>query len=68
MYFCQKSEKFQESYIKKLKERLARDGFTDSEIDEIVGILKDEKMAMTYGSRPWPTWAIPCIKLLNKRK
>ena len=44
MYFCQKSDEFQENYINKLKERLARDGFSKSEIEDIIGSIKDEKM------------------------
>ena len=45
MYFCQKSEEFQKGYIKKLKERLARDGYSKGEVEEIIEILKGEKMA-----------------------
>ena len=46
MYFCQKSEEFKENYLNKLKERLARDGYSKNEIDEIIECgLKDEKMS-----------------------
>lgn len=45
LYFCQKDEKFQENYLKKLEERLARDGFSKSEMEEIMEVLKHEKMA-----------------------
>lgn len=46
MYFYQKSEEFQENYLNKLKERLARDGYSKREIDEIIeGGLKDEKVS-----------------------
>ena len=44
MYFCQKSDEFQENYKNKLKDRLARDGFSKSEIDDIIDGIKDEKM------------------------
>lgn len=45
MYFCQKEEEWKENYIKKLGERLARDGYSKSEMEEIIGILKDEKIS-----------------------
>lgn len=45
MYFCQKSEEWKENYLKKLGERLARDGYSKMEIEEIMDILKHEKMA-----------------------
>ena len=45
MYFCQKSEEFKENYLNKLKERLARDGYSKSEIEEIIDGIKDEKMS-----------------------
>ena len=45
MYFCQKSEEFQENYLNKLKERLARDGYSKSEIEEIIDGIKDEKVS-----------------------
>lgn len=44
MYFCQKSEEFQKNYIKKLSERLARDGYVKEEIDEILTNIKNEKL------------------------
>ena len=45
MYFCQKSEEFKENYLNKLKERLARDGYSKSEVEEIIDGIKDEKMS-----------------------
>lgn len=45
MYFCQKEEEWKENYIKKLGERLARDGYSKGEVEEIIEILKGEKMA-----------------------
>lgn len=45
MFFAQKSLEFQENYIKKLEERLARDGFEKGEIEEIIENIKDEKMS-----------------------
>lgn len=45
MYFCQKSLEFQENYIKKLEERLSRDGLEKAEICEIVENVKTEKMS-----------------------
>lgn len=45
MYFCQKSEEFQKNYIKKLEERLTRDGFNAAEVGEILEGIKDEKMS-----------------------
>lgn len=45
MYFCQKSEEWKEKYLKKLEERLARDGYSKMEMEEIMEVLKHEKMA-----------------------
>lgn len=45
MYFCQKSEEWKENYLKKLGERLARDGYKSEEVEEIMEVLKHEKMA-----------------------
>lgn len=45
MYFCQKSLEFQKNYLKKLEERLSRDGLEKGEIDEILTNIKDEKMS-----------------------
>ena len=45
MCFCQKSEEFKENYLNKLKERLARDGYSKSEVEEIIDGIKDEKMS-----------------------
>ena len=45
MYFCQKSEEFQKNYLKKLMERLARDGFDEDEIKEIIENIEFEKMS-----------------------
>ena len=41
MYFCQKSEEFKENYLNKLKERLARDGYSKSEVDEIIDLFNE---------------------------
>lgn len=45
MFFTQKSLEFQENYIKKLEERLARDGFNFEEVKEIIENIKVEKMS-----------------------
>lgn len=45
MYFCQKEEEWKEKYLKKLEERLARDGYSKMEMEEIMEVLKHEKMA-----------------------
>lgn len=45
MFFCQKSEEFQRDYMEKLVKRLARDGFNEEEIEEIIEQIPYEKMS-----------------------
>jgi hypothetical protein len=45
MYFCQKSEEFQKMYLKKLAERMARDGYNSEEIKESLSYIEFEKMS-----------------------